>query len=83
MDHREVSLCLKPPGFPSDLVVRADVALLYEVWLAHVDYDAAIRGGKLSIEGPRALVRALPRWLMLSPMAPLVRAERQRRRATA
>ena len=79
MDRREVSLCLKPPGFPSDLTVRADVSLLYRVWLQQVDYDAAIRCGDLSVEGPRALVRALPGWLMWSPMAPLVRAERERR----
>jgi DNA-binding HxlR family transcriptional regulator len=81
MDRREVSLCLKPPGFPSDLVLRADVELLYRVWMAQVDYDAAIRSGDLSVEGPRALVRALPGWLMWSPMAPLVRAERERRAA--
>lgn len=81
MDRREVSLCLKPPGFPSDLIVRAEVALLYRVWLAQIDYAVALRGGALSIEGPRALACALPRWLMWSPMAPFVRAERQRRRA--
>ncbi len=78
MDRREVSLCLKPPGFPSDLVVRAEVSLLYRVWMAEVDYDAAIRCGELSVEGPRTLVRALPRWLMWSPMAQWVRAERRR-----
>ena len=79
MDRHEVSLCIKPPGFPADLTVRADVALLHRVWMAEVDYAAAIRCGDLSIEGPRALVRALPGWLMWSPMAPLVRAERERR----
>jgi DNA-binding HxlR family transcriptional regulator len=79
MERGEVSLCLKPPGFPPDLVVRADVSLLLRVWLAQVDYDAAIRCGKMSVDGPRELVRALPRWFMWSPMAPLVRAERQRR----
>jgi DNA-binding HxlR family transcriptional regulator len=86
LERREVSLCLKPPGFPSDLVVRADVALLYRVWMTQVDYAAALRCGDLSVEGPRALARALPGWLMWSPMAPFVRAERQRpagRRARA
>jgi DNA-binding HxlR family transcriptional regulator len=79
MERREVSLCLKPPGFPPDLVVRADVSLLWRVWLAQVDYNAAIRCGELSVEGPRALVRALPGWFMWSPMAPLVLAEKDRR----
>ncbi len=81
MERREVSLCLKPPGFPSDLVVCAEVSLLYRVWAAQLDYDAAIRSGELTVEGPRELVRALPGWLMWSPMAPLVRAERERRAA--
>jgi DNA-binding HxlR family transcriptional regulator len=80
MQRQEVSLCLKPPGFPSDLVLRADVSLLYRVWLAKVDYDAAVRCGDLSVDGPRALVRALPTWLMWSPMAPFVRADRLTRR---
>ena len=79
MERREVSLCLKPPGSPPDLVVRAELSLLYRVWLAQRDYDAAIRCGELSVEGPRDLVRALPHWFMWSPMAPLVRADRERR----
>ncbi|HKU41572.1 MAG TPA: helix-turn-helix domain-containing protein [Polyangiales bacterium] len=77
MQRSEVSLCLKPPGFTRDLIVRADVALLYRVWLGQMDYHAALRHG-LSVDGPRALVRALPQWLMWSPMARFVRAERRR-----
>jgi DNA-binding HxlR family transcriptional regulator len=42
LEPREISLCLKPPGFDSDLVVRADLSLLYRVWLGYVDYDAAV-----------------------------------------
>ncbi len=70
----EVSVCLKPPGYDPDLVVRAGVRLLYQVWLGELDYAAAVRCGRLVVEGPRTLVRALPRWLMWSPMAPFVRA---------
>ena len=29
---RDISSCLKPPGFDSDLIVRADVSVLYRVW---------------------------------------------------
>jgi len=62
LEPREISLCLKPPGFDSDLVVRADLSLLYRVWLGYVDYDAAVRCGGIVVEGPRELARALPRW---------------------
>jgi DNA-binding HxlR family transcriptional regulator len=69
LQPREVSVCVTPPGFDSDLVVRADLALFYRLWLGQVEYDAAIRSGGVVVAGPQALVRQLPRWLMWSPMA--------------
>ena len=78
LEPREVSVCLKPPGFDPDLIMHADLAALYRVWVGHVDYNAAIRCGSIVVDGPPALARQLPRWLMLSPMAPLVRAARLR-----
>jgi hypothetical protein len=72
----DVSVCLKPPGYDSDLVVRTDVSMLYHIWLGEVDYGTALRCGKLVVEGPRVLARALPGWFMWSPMAPFVRRSR-------
>ena len=80
MEPREVSMCVKPPGFDSDLVLRADVAYFYRVWLQQVDYDAALRGGGLVVEGPPSLARQLPRWFMWSAMAKFVR-QRETERA--
>jgi DNA-binding HxlR family transcriptional regulator/putative sterol carrier protein len=74
LDRRDVSVCLKPPGFPSDLVVRADLRLFYRVWLGSLDWSAAVRSGGLSVEGPSALVKALPGFFLWSPMARFVRA---------
>jgi DNA-binding HxlR family transcriptional regulator len=79
LDRRDVSVCLKPPGFPSDLVVRADLRLFYRVWLGSLDWSAAVRGGGLSVEGPGALARALPGWFLWSPMAKFVRESPSRR----
>ena len=76
----EVSVCLKPPGFDSDLTVRADLAFFYRVWLGAIDYPAARRCGAVSLDGPTALVNEFPRWFTWSPMAPYVRADRDRRR---
>jgi putative sterol carrier protein len=78
LEQRETSVCLKPPGFDSDLVVKADVANFQRVWLGRVAFDEALRTGHLTIEGPPALVRAFPRWLLFSPMARFVQAERER-----
>jgi hypothetical protein len=80
MQRSEVSVCVTPPGFDSDLVVRADLALFYRVWLGFVEYDVALRSGALVVDGLRALARKLPRWLMWSPMSRFVR---EHTRATA
>jgi hypothetical protein len=73
LEPREVSVCLKPPGFDSDLILRADLSLLYRVWLGRVDYDFAVRRGEIVVDGPRDLAHALPQWFMWSPMARFVR----------
>jgi DNA-binding HxlR family transcriptional regulator len=78
LEPREVSVCLKPPGFDPDLIVRAELSLFYRVWLGNIDYDVAVRSRGISTEGSPALVREFPRWLMWSPMAHHVRAERER-----
>ena len=77
LERREVSVCVTPPGFDSDLIVRADLALFYRVWLGRMEYDSATRCGALVVDGPPALAKQLPRWFMWSPMARFVR-ERER-----
>ena len=73
MQPSEVSVCVTPPGFDSDLVVRADLALFYRVWLGYVEYDSALRSGAVVVDGSPALAREFPRWLMWSPMSRFVR----------
>jgi len=73
LEPSEVSVCVTPPRFESDLIVRTSVAYLLEVWFGRVDFDAAIRCGGVIVEGPSALVRQFPRWLLWSPMARFVR----------
>jgi DNA-binding HxlR family transcriptional regulator/putative sterol carrier protein len=78
MDRRAVSVCLKPPGFAPDVVVRADLGLFYRIWLGSLDWSAAVRSGGLTVEGPAALVRALPGLFLWSPMSKFVRGLRAR-----
>jgi DNA-binding HxlR family transcriptional regulator len=73
LEPREISVCVTPPGFDSDLVVRANLALFYRVWLGHIEFDIATRRGDVTVEGIPSLVKQLPRWLMWSPMARFVR----------
>ena len=64
------SVCWDPPGFDVDLVVRADTLALHRVWLGHLRFADALRGGLIELDGPRELVRAFPDWLALSLFAP-------------
>jgi len=80
---QDVSSSLKPPGFGSDLIVRADFSVLYRVWAGFLDYDAAVRSGEIVLQGPPALVEAFPRWFMWSPLADVARVYRERRTAAA
>jgi DNA-binding HxlR family transcriptional regulator len=74
LERREVSVCVTPPGFDADVVVRADLAAFYRVWLGQTAYGTALRCGALTVKGPAALARQLPHWFMWSPMATFIRA---------
>ncbi len=78
LEPREVSVCVTFPGFDPDLIVRADLAFFYRVWLGHIEYDAAIRCRSVVVEGLPALAKQLPRWFMWSPMARFVREREPR-----
>ena len=73
LDPREVSVCVSPPGFDSDLIVRANLALFYRIWFCQVDYSEAVRCREVVVDGPPALAKQLPRWFLWSPMARFVR----------
>jgi hypothetical protein len=58
-EPREVSVCWQPPGFDANLLLRADVLLLYRAWAGHIDYHAAARRGEIVGDVPCDLARAL------------------------
>ncbi|HEY0526358.1 MAG TPA: helix-turn-helix domain-containing protein [Stellaceae bacterium] len=57
----EGSLCTHNPGFPEPLRVRGPLSALTAWWRGDVGFVEAQRMG-LSIDGPKALVRAFPEW---------------------
>ncbi len=69
LEHRDVDMCLKDPGFEVDLVVDADLAALTRVWMGDVRLGDVRRPGLIRLDGPRELVRAFPAWLALSGFA--------------
>ncbi len=70
----DVSVCLKHPGFDIDMVVSAELAALYEVWLGRITFIQAIHDQRLELDATPALIRAFPKWFALSPVARVVQA---------
>ena len=66
----KVDMCLKYPGFDSDVVVYADLRLFVEAWRGFRDLREEIEAGNIKLEGPVKMKRAFPDWLMLSALAP-------------
>ena len=78
LEPGDVSVCYTDPGFDVDAVLRSDLATLYRMWEGEIDLVDALRAGSIRLTGARRVVRGLPTWLRLSPVAPTVRAARVR-----
>jgi DNA-binding HxlR family transcriptional regulator len=63
----EVSLCPEHPGFEENLWITAEATTLYLLFLGRVSLSAAMDDHRLRVDGPRPLVRALPRWFRIRP----------------
>ena len=65
-----VDMCLKHPGFDTDLLVKAEIRRFIEAWRGFRDLKEEIYTGHIALEGPSKLKRQFPEWLMLSALAP-------------
>ena len=79
LEPAEVSVCLQHPGFDVDLEVTVDTATLYRIYLGRAELGVAVRAGKLTMSGPRALQRGLGDWFTWSAFAPASRRAEERR----
>jgi DNA-binding HxlR family transcriptional regulator len=69
----EVSVCINNPGYDVDVLVGADLKVLFQVWLGHSTFAEAVRRNQVRLDGTPADVRAFPQWFAWSPMAEKVR----------
>jgi DNA-binding HxlR family transcriptional regulator len=76
MTADDVTLCLKDPGYDVNVLVTADLATCFKLWLGRIDYEDALQDGQFQVEGIPAYIRAFPTWFAWSPAAPAVRAAR-------
>lgn len=68
-----VDVCLRPPGFDSDLTVTTSVRTLAEVWRGLRNLGLEMRAGRVRLEGDAKLRRAFPDLLLLSAFASIER----------
>lgn len=73
IENAQASVCLTDPGFDIDLVVTADLAAFYQLWLGRLSLEAAMASGAVRLEGVPAAERAFGSWLLWSPMAKFAR----------
>ncbi len=74
LDKADPSICLQHPGFETNVLVRAELAALYEIWLGRITFAEAMRDARVELDAIPAFVRAFPRWFALSPTAGAVQA---------
>ncbi|MGI9292577.1 MAG: winged helix-turn-helix transcriptional regulator [Pseudomonadales bacterium] len=65
----KIDMCLKHPGFDTDLLVSAELRLFVEAWRGFRDLRKEIRACRIRLTGPTALRKEFPNWLMLSSLA--------------
>jgi DNA-binding HxlR family transcriptional regulator len=78
-----ISVCLTHPGFEIDVLVTADLAAFYQVWLGRITFAEAVRNRQVELDTVPALIRAFPRWFAWSAAAGAVRAAAEHQRQTA
>ena len=66
---RERELCFCHPGGDINVMIRANVRTLVEIWMGDTEIRTALREGRMEVTGEPALVRSLPSWLRTSKMA--------------
>ncbi|MBI5670481.1 MAG: helix-turn-helix transcriptional regulator [Chloroflexi bacterium] len=78
MVTEDVTICLTDPGFGVDVLVTADLATFFKLWLGRIRYAEAIADGNITVEGLPVYVRAFPGWFLWSPAAPAVQLVQER-----
>jgi DNA-binding HxlR family transcriptional regulator len=66
----KVDMCLKDPGYETDLHVRSDIRCFVEAWRGFRDLRQEIGKGSIRLAGPSHLISSFPDWLLLSSLAP-------------
>ena len=73
INQNSADVCDADPGYPVALTVTASLRTLVEIWRGDLGWPEALRSGRVTLQGPRSLRRALPSWFTLSVFAQVTR----------
>ena len=73
LNRDDVSVCLTYPGFEPHVLVTADIATYFQVWLGRYEMADAIADSTIQIDAIPTLAKAFPNWFSYSLAAPAVR----------
>lgn len=73
LDRGDPSVCIKHPGFDSDIIVTTDAVAFMRVFSGIHTLADARRAGTVVIDGPPTLTRSFEHWFLWSPFAHTVR----------
>jgi DNA-binding HxlR family transcriptional regulator len=62
LEHGEVEICKRYPGFQEDLFVTAEAEAFVHWHAGRLAWAQAVREGRIRLDGPTSLVRAFPTW---------------------
>jgi DNA-binding HxlR family transcriptional regulator len=74
----DITLCLTDPGYEINLLVTADLATFFKLWLGRITYEEAINDYGVRVDGIPRFVRAFPDWFAWSVARDAVHAARTR-----
>ena len=66
---QEADVCDADPGHEVAVTITADLRSLVEVWRGDRAWNDAVRAGRLQLDGPESVRRAVPTWFTLSAFA--------------
>jgi len=69
----DVDVCDDDPEQPVAVAVTADLRTMVQIWRGDLSWSAALSTGRIRIEGPEQVRRAVPGWFALSPFAAVPR----------
>ncbi|MGH9920496.1 MAG: winged helix-turn-helix transcriptional regulator, partial [Nitrososphaerales archaeon] len=67
VDANEVDLCLTDPGRDVDITVEADLSALTKIWMGDARFTDALADERITLRGPKRLIRGFPAWFGQHP----------------